>query len=93
MKKYLQLEFLLVIFTRCNLFRQFARATNACRALDGCCSTVLNCGTNAVILLFPEAICLTNRLQKQLCLDMYACTVAGNKYSFVRMHGFELNTR
>ena len=35
MKKYLQLEFVLVIFTQSNLFRQLAQVTNACHALDG----------------------------------------------------------
>ena len=52
MKKYLQLEFVLVIFTRCNLFRQFAQATNAYHVLDGSCSTVLNDSTN-VVTIYP----------------------------------------
>ena len=79
MKKYLQLDFVLVIFTRCYLFRQFAQTTNACHALDGWCSTVLHYSTNVVniypwvILVFPEAICLTNRLERNnvwICKDV-----------------------
>ena len=77
MKNYLKLEFVLVIFTRRNLFRQFALAINACHALDWWCSTVLNHSTNVVIRVFPEAICLTNILEKQ-CLNMYTCTLYSN---------------
>ena len=64
MKKYLTLQFVLVIFTRGNLFRQFAQAINECHALDARCSTVLNYSTNVVIIVFPEAICPPNRLER-----------------------------
>ena len=79
MKNYLKLEFVLVIFTRGNLFRQFANATNACQALDGRCSTESQhkCRKRlpmTVIVAFPEVICLRNRLFEYV----YACKFYSN---------------
>ena len=78
MKKYLKLEFVLVIITRGNLFRQFGQATNACHRLVGRCSTMLNHSTNVVILVFPEAICLPNRLERNnvwICIHGQQCAI------------------
>ena len=72
-QKYLKLEFVLVILTRGNPFRQFVRATNACHWMGNvihlCWTTTQMYFTSTqeamtVILVFPDTICLTNGLKR-----------------------------
>ena len=66
MNKYLILEFVLIIITRANLFRQFAKAANACHCID-------DDPPMTIILGFPEAICVS-RLERNNVYFMYTCT-------------------
>ena len=63
MKKYWQLEFVLDTFTQCNLFWQFAQVKKRVpftgRAMFNCTELCTN-----VVIFFPAAICLTNRLER-----------------------------